>query len=807
MSSINPIQVGKKLKISTGKNVSGAGGNRLSAISKSWTDIVERLNKSKPTKETAEQYARMDPTKKAKLKDTGYFIGGQYAKSGIRHGMPEFRVLLALDMDYGPKNYAAVLADKLEGFEFIAHSTHSHTEDSPRLRIVLPLLDELPAEKYVALSRLLADRIGIELFDHTSHQAGRAMFWPSHPHDIEPVFIHQKGSWINGGEYIDSNLADWRDTSSYPRSERETKELRFSTEKAEDPLTKEGFIGAFCNAYSIREAIARFLEEDYIESTDMVDRFSYAGSTTINGAAIYDDKFLYSYHEKDPCSGRLVNAFDLVRIHKFGELDDKVKDLAKTPVGKLPSFKAMKVELEFDDAMTVSLVSRRLPEETQEEIKKEKEDTRWMGELRRNDRGDILPTYLNIILLIENDANLKGKLAFNELKSALVRMGDVPWAKCEDKDGGDTWSDTDDLHLRAYLEKKRRVEVNKNNAHDATNKIGAAMPFDPVKKYLDKLEWDGVGRLDSLMIDFLGCEDNPYTRAVSSKMLIAAVARVYVPGIKFDHACIIEGRQGLGKSTFIATLCPREDWFSDAINSFSGKEAVEDMQGTWIMEMPELSAFRKSKIEEIKSFITRQVDKSRMVFERRRGEFPRRCVLFGTTNDTRYLKDDSGNRRFWPIKSNLSGPLDIKGMVAIRDQIWAEAKHRYGAKESLYISDAAIMELAKSEQDARFDEDERFESIKEWLSTDIPEDYWTNLTDFPTDDIAMVKRDRTCIAEIAEKCLKIPTKDLNVHSQAIRSMMSRMPGWEVGRSSLKFGGKYGRYSQRRGYIYAGFDFG
>src|SRR5690625_5125763 len=250
--------------------------------------------------------------------------------------------------------------------------------------------------------------------------------------------------------------------------------------------------------------------------------------------------------------------------------------------------------------------------------------------------------------------------------------------------------------------------------------------YHPVRDYLDELEWDGVERVGRLFIDYLGADDTEYVREVTRKMLVAAVARVFNPGVKFDHMLVLVGRQGIGKS-YILNLLGRE-WYSDTLDTVQGKEAYEQLHGVWVMEMGELTATKKADIEAIKHFITKQEDNYRVACGRHTRSFPRQCVFFGTTNDTEFLRDRTGNRRFWPVTVGRN-PI-IKDMWAELtkseiDQVWAEAVTAYQNKEALYL-DTEMSLIAAEIQEEHVEESSKTGMIKEYLDILLPEN-WSDL--------------------------------------------------------------------------------
>lgn len=276
---------------------------------------------------------------------------------------------------------------------------------------------------------------------------------------------------------------------------------------------------------------------------------------------------------------------------------------------------------------------------------------------------------------------------------------------------------TDDLlsDLRFSLIWSRNgSEPAKDKISDAVSLIGKRNAYHPVRDYLDGLEWDGLPRLDTWLIDFAGAEDTPLNRAISRKMLCAAVRRARKPGCKFDHMAVLQGPQNLGKSTLIAALCADQKWFTDQLEiGADAKTTIEKTSGAWVIEMAELDGLGRRDANRVKSFVTTQADKARLAY----GRFPvtrqRQFVLFGTTNETAYLTDTTGNRRFWVVPVSAADPA---GLRAVRDDIWAEAV-AMEPNEKLWLDDDGLREAAA--EIARDATD--FGPWKEMLAARIPE--------------------------------------------------------------------------------------
>ena len=333
-------------------------------------------------------------------------------------------------------------------------------------------------------------------------------------------------------------------------------------------------------------------------------------------------------------------------------------------------------------------------------------------------------TLRNLTLILENDPKLKD-IVFNQHLDGMEIKGSVPW-----KHPSKFWRDADDAQLISYVDENYGT-FSQRNFDIAVAKVTDDRSYHPIREFLQTLpEWDKVERVDTLLIDYLGAADNKYVRAVTRKTLCAAACRVLNPGCKFDTMLVLNGSQGIGKSTLIAKL--GGEWFSDSLslNDTKDKTAAEKLQGYWILEIGELAGLRKAEVETLRSFLSRQNDIYRASFGKRTTPHPRQCVFFGTTNaESGYLRDTTGNRRFWPVKT-LGGGSKCSWDVTQEEvlQIWAEVMHYVKAGEKLYL-DPEVEALAKAEQREAMESDEREGLVREYLEALLP-DNWDDMDTF-----------------------------------------------------------------------------
>ena len=778
-----------KFAIATGQN---RYAKRWKNQEWTWADLLKKLRTTTRTRETLSEYMKMPKTDQDRIKDVGGFVGG-YVKNGRRiAGNITKRQLVTLDADFGTSELLPMLDLLYGGNNYAVYSTHKHTPEKPRLRVVLPLSAPVDPDAYQAVARRIAADIGIDMFDDTTYEPGRLMYWPSTAADGDYYFYE------NAGEYIDPQTVldlydDWKDSSAWPVSSRQMDVFTRAAKKQGDPLEKPGSVGAFCRTYTISEAIETYLPDRYV-ACDKPGRYTYTQGSTAAGLVLYEDgKFAYSHHGTDPVSGRLVNAFDLVRLHLFRDLDEDAK--ADARVNDLPSYKAMCDLVAKDDAVKAEEDQNRLEKVKEYFDTDEPIDTEWMAALTRDKRNQIESTPGNVKRILENDPNLIGRIAYNEFNFRYVLLDDMPWRGTS---AGQVWTDADASCLRNYLSAVYGVQ-GRQIIEDACAEVFMRRRFHPVRDYIKSLEWDGKPRCETLWIDYLGAEDNKYVRTVTKKHLVAAVSRVFKPGCKFDYVIVLSGPQGIGKSTMIARL--GRSWFSDSITTVSGKEAYEQLHGVWIAELGELYATKKAETEAVKSFLSKTEDMFRVAYGRYTSVFPRQCVFYGSTNDSTFLRDRTGNRRFWPIDvGQWKHPYTLSDFTSeIVDQVWAEAYQLYLGGESIYIDSKDIEKMARSVQETHTELSEKRGIIQEYLETLLP-DNWGSLDLFERrgwleedSEKGTIERDRVCVLEVWCEALGGDPKTLTgMMSREINNILRSFPEWEEKKSVQRFGKLYGR---------------
>ena len=732
-----------------------------------YEDLKERLKVTIRTAESAEEYAKMSKAQRDAAKDHGGFVGGVLKGGRRKVDAVELRSMIALDGDRIDKAFLDAYEQNAP-YTSCLYTTHSSTEMNPRVRLVFPLLRDVTSEEFVAVSRYLAQMLGIDFFDECSYQPNQLMYWSSSPQNGVFVFKEVEKEWLDPDAILSAH-PEWTDPTRLPTSSRESKANQVTQQKVQDPLEKEGTVGIFNRVFfPVTRALETFLADIY-EPTESESRWHLIASGSIAGVEIKDEKFVYSHHAKDPAYLKLCNAFDIVRIHKFGDLDDKA------------SFRAMCDFAMQQDEVKIVAANERLSEAEKDFA--ESVDDEWKKRLQRNKNGVLENNLHNIRLIMENDPYMKN-IVFNQLADGMEIRGAVPW-----KHPARFWRDADDAQLICYIDASYG-SFSQRNYDIAVTKAADDRSYHPIKEYFDGLPvWDEMPRVDTVLIDYLGAQDNAYVRAVTRKALCAAYMRIYHPGIKFDYITVLNGNQGIGKSTLIAKL--GMEWFADSLtlSDMNDKTAAEKLQGYWIHEIGEMAGMRKAELEKVKAFVSRQDDKYRASFGRRVTPHPRQCIFFGTTNsENGYLRDITGNRRFWNVKVTGEGrmkPWDL-GQETV-DQIWAEVIVLSNAGEELFL-DHTLEDYARKEQSEAMEQDDREGLVARYLDMLLPETWDTmdvhQRRDYVQDPDGLLNakgtmhRETVSNIEIWCECFGKAKEDIKpADSYAISAIMARLPDW------------------------------
>ena len=745
---------------------------------KPWEWLKDRNRSPVRTTETAEEYPKLSKAERDALKDQGGFVGG-WLREGIRkNGNVICRSVGALDADHipGDVNFPALVREKLCGIDWFIYSTHKHVPEAPRFRLVILFDREVTEEEYPALMRQVAKDIGMDFFDDSTYQANRMMYWASCPSNGVFVFDESVGAPLPVDRYL-SRYENWRDTSQWPTSSRQSEVVKQSLSRQEDPLNKEGLVGVFCRTFfPVQTALERFLPEVYAP-TGVDGRWDYIPADSTAGVVIYDDRFVYSHHTTDPACGKLLNAFDIVRVHRFGDEDPK------------KSYQEMcAFALELDE------VKLRLDRERAESIEQDfggypaAENRDWTTSLRYKPKSrELESSSWNLMLILCNDPDFRN-FAYNEMAGKVQVTGELPWERPE---GNRFWRDGDTAQLKVLLD--NRYTVFPDRVLEACfTKTAEDRRFHPVRDYLNALpEWDGKCRIEHLFQRCLQAEDTPYTRAVARKVFAAAVARILQPGVKFDCVPVLDGAQGIGKSSLFRELVGNE-YYSETLSltDMSDKSGAEKLQGYWVVEIGELAGMKKADIEKVKAFLSTTDDSYRPSYGRTVESHLRQCIIVATVNGDRgYLRDTTGNRRFWVVKCNQAKQTKTFSFSPEeKDQIWAEAMHLRENGERLYLEDE-LLEDAEIIQRTAMEDDDRQGLVEEYLDTLLPAKWqdmdlyerrlWLSGRNDPMREKGAVRRENVSNVEIWAECFgNDPAAMKAADTYAITAMMVKVSGWE-----------------------------
>jgi len=757
-----------------------AYGNSRQA--KTWTnktttfdDLKARLKTPIRTTETVEEYSKMAKSARDAAKDHGGFVGGSLIGGRRKIDTVEKRSMVALDGD-------RITPEFLDNYENLCpytsalYTTHSSTPDNPRVRLVFPLTRDVAPEEYVAVARYLAQSLNIEYFDECSYQPNQLMYWPSCPSNGTFVYKETDSGWLDP-DVILSAHPEWQDPTRLPTSSRESKANTTQQKKVQDPLSKSGVVGLFNRTYyPITKALETFLSDVY-EPTTNPERWHLIESNSMAGVEIKEDKFVYSHHAKDPAYLQLCNAFDIVRIHRFGDLDEK------------KSFSAMCDFAMQQDDVKLAASEERMKDAQSDFTDAGDENNDWKKKLKYMSRSTLLQnTVYNLNLILANDPDFQN-FAFNEMANRIQVTGPLPWDRPE---GNEFWRDADTAQLKSIID-IRYLPFSSRNYDVSFTKTADDRHFHPIRDYLDSLpEWDGIERVEDLFIRYLLADDTEYVRTVTRKTFAAAVARIYEPGTKFDCVPVLDGDQGIGKSSIVKDLVT-SDYYSETLSltDMDDKSGAEKLQGFWVVEIGELAGMKKADIEKVKAFLSTSDDKYRPSYGKVVESHPRQCVIIATVNGERgYLRDITGNRRFWIIKCHQKKQRKAWNFDEnYRAQFWAEAKKIWKSGEKLYL-EGDVLEAAEKEQRGAMEADERVGMVEEYLNTPVPAN-WDDMdlyarknflqgSEFGNPDHGELHlRNEISNAEIWCECFNKNLPELkSSDSYLIAALMTQVDGWE-----------------------------
>lgn len=393
------------------------------------------------------------------------------------------------------------------------------------------------------------------------------------------------------------------------------------------------------------------------------------------------------------------------------------------------------------------------------------EEDDWTRKLRKTKKGKVKNNSLNISVILNHDPRWKGLISFDLFSRRVMKRRPPPWHVDEMPDDESLlvgqWTDEDTTALQIWMMREYAFEPGRDRTNNTVIAVARSNSHHPVREYLEGLEWDGKERVERWLVDLCGAEDSEYVSKVGRWWLIGAVARIFEPGCKVDHVMILEGDQGNRKSSAIRTLCKDPDWFFDSPINIGSKDAMQALRGKWIIELAELDAMSKKEAAAIKAFFTSQIDSYRPAYGKFTIEQPRQCVFMGTVNpegEGGYLKDATGNRRFWPV--TIPDKIDLSGLQRERDQIWAEAVELYLRGERWWPEREEQDRLLTPEQNDRRAGDAWEQKVGEWLKPKVKGYFVTT-------------------ADILDEALDVPPKDQDRGKQTrIGKLMPCFPNWK-----------------------------
>lgn len=734
-------------------------------------ELYKRLKHPLRTSETTAQYKKMSKADRDSAKDKGGFMAGKLKGTRRKKEDVLSRSMITLDGDKLRSDFITWYKEN-HIYTSILYTTHSHTPEAPRGRILIPTTRDMTPEEANAISRYFASWIGISQIDPCSFKINQMMYWPTCPSDGEYICERYDGELLDPDVFL-SACPNWEDVTTLPRTPGEDQAIADGLVRQEDPLLKDGIVGDWCRAHSISDVMEHFLTDIYAP-TALENRYDFIAGEGTAGVVVYEDKFAYSHHATDPAGGRLLNAFDLVRLHRFKNDNPKKSSLA------MAEFAAK------DEAVRAASLKRKQEEAETDFTTSGEDDGSWKKQLKYMSRSTVLQNCVwNEMLILNHDPDFQN-FAFNEMANRIQVTGPLPWDRPSDNK---FWRDADTAQLKALID-IRYVPFSSRNHDVSFTKVADDRRFHPVRDYLDTLpKWDNTPRLDTLFIRYLQADDTDYVRAVTRKTLAAAVARIYHPGTKFDTVLVLDGIQGIGKSTMWKSLAG-DDYFSDALSltDMDNKSGAEKLQGFWIIEIGELAGMKKADIEKVKSFLSTSDDKYRPSYGKVVESHPRQCIVVATVNGEQgYLRDITGNRRFWIVKCHKTcSQVNWKITSEERDQIWAEAKHYYESGEKLYL-EGSLLSDAEEAQRSAMEADERQGLVEKYLDTLLPEN-WPDMDLYQrrnfldgdiTTDSGKVRRLSVSNAEIWCECFGRNLSELKPSdSYAIAALMTQINGWK-----------------------------
>lgn len=674
------------------------------------------------------------------------------------------RSAITLDVDHAQPGFADTF-EMVWGGAAILHTTWKSTPEEPRYRVIIPLDREIAPDEYVVAAETIMTQLGKEFFDPGSSQPERYMFRPSAQSPERYDCRVLDGPPIQ----VDALLAAFEvDLSKKP--------IPKAHRNKRNPFELSGVIGAFNRAYEDWDLLIAEYELPYVRISE--DRYQLVGARSEAGMGPLagEPGLVYSHHANDPAAGVTCSAFDLVRLHRFGDLDEEAAP--GTPVNRLPSHGAMLELASKDWRVTADIVGMDFGDAaTPDDLPQQ--DRSWQMSLdRKTGSAEVKNTVANRDLICENDPVFQ-LLRYNELTLSPEAGGDLPWRAVTDQSRIITR--TDRWEIANYLERELQgFVVPQATLDNMIETTAARRTVNPVRDYLLGLTWDGVPRLEECLP---GVRPTDFTRLVARKVLVAAVARMLNPGCKADYTLVLFGAEGRGKSWWIDRMARGH---SAPLGRIDQKDTLLTMQRSWIIVADEGHSLRKADHDAQKEFLTRTHDVYRQPFEKETLVHPRHSVIWSTTNDETFLRRQEGNRRFLVV--HCEDKVDFDRLTdEYVDQVWAEALHLYRAGERLFLDDDES-DTASEERERFIEEDALGGLIAEWVDTLVPHDWdektleermkWKaeRASGFVAEGTE--RRDVVCSTQVWVECLDRP---IGTHRRSdlleITAALKRLPGW------------------------------
>lgn len=779
------------------------------------------------TNETVLEYKSGDKLFRDKCKDKGGFIMGESIENKREKRSILTRNMITLDLDYCPSNIIDILKEKSElkelPFRFFIYSTHSHTPEEPRLRMIIPISRDVEVEEYEPIASRVCGKVGLQFFDATTTQANRIMYFPSVSLDGQYICemigddeYYDLDADDLLGEYFDyKNIDEWQRPHYIEGKKRERIERGTISDSTK---TKYRIVNSFNTEYSITEAIDMFLKDEY--KYESQDRYTYKDGTSRNGLNILNPQYAYSFHGTDPAQGRLLNSFDIVRIHKFGKKDQENEQVVYDNYHKSTSFEEMCnwIKRELPNVMSHDPKVKEQKEKVEEKLNEMgiEVSTDWLDKLARDKNGDIKRIPYNISVIIEYDDTLRELFFYDTIKQQVCFEKAPFWDK--DIKKGDGVRDLDFSYIRNYLAQPPYLLTGKDAIEDAVLVEAYKRKINYPKYFLSTLpEWDGKKRIETLFIDLFGVADCEFVREASKKWMTALVARIINPGAKFDYVIALLGSVGIGKSTWGKSLIAI-DWngnmedieksnyfFSDKeIDLRNERDTIDAIRGVCILELAEFDKFlTKYDKATLKSFITKTKDRFIERYGKRTIDVPRSFVMLATSNEAKPIKNPDDERRFMPFYCNLP---KHKALIfdkklwnkEIRDQVLAEALEYYN---SGYSFSAPFPPLMQRQWETLIEkaslENDYFGLVKDYVENLFPIDFLSQ--DFQTmrfswrnrDDSDVRRKKRTTFSAKEIYCLALDkrigdTPDYGIRKE-IEQSLRKLGFVKVDNQRKKFG--------------------